>query len=482
MRNSHVRALLASSCSLSLALLLTACGGGNLGGGGGDGGNGDGGTGGLDARAACTTVDTDGDGLCDADEITLGTDPNNPDSDGDGVSDGDEVTAGTDPNNPDTDGDGVSDGDERVLGTDPLVPDMPCANEAAVASAVSKPVDIIFVIDNSGSMQGEILAVQNNINTNFASIISASGIDYRIIMVSRHGKADPNESICVSMPLSGHSCTPVPAQPVNTTRFFQYSVEIGSRNSFDRILSTYNTADEFGLAPNGWSEWLRPDAFKFFIEFTDDASNMTVADFETGLFALVPSHFGTATDRNYVFHSIVGLVENTPATAAWTPADPIQSAKCTASNGAVNPGTRYQELSIATGGLRFPLCEFGSFDVIFQEVATGVVDRVSLPCTFAVPPAPSGKTLDLDKVVVVFTPSGGGTPVSLERVADATACVTDAWYLDNDQIVLCADTCTQVEADDAGEMKVHAACAGPGIGGPTPRATRTPGTIDLVQQ
>ncbi|MFP2964292.1 hypothetical protein ACLEPN_42965, partial [Myxococcus sp. 1LA] len=36
-------------------------------------------------------VDTDGDGLSDAEEIALGTDPNNPDTDGDGLPDGIEV-------------------------------------------------------------------------------------------------------------------------------------------------------------------------------------------------------------------------------------------------------------------------------------------------------------------------------------------------------------------------------------------------------
>ena len=45
-------------------------------------------------------TDTDGDGLSDTDEATLGTDPDNPDSDGDTFNDGDEVTAGTDPLNP----------------------------------------------------------------------------------------------------------------------------------------------------------------------------------------------------------------------------------------------------------------------------------------------------------------------------------------------------------------------------------------------
>jgi len=66
-------------------------------------------------------VDSDQDGLTDAQEKSLGTDPNNPDTDSDGISDGDEVHIfGTDPLKKDTDGDGFSDGQELVGGYDPL--------------------------------------------------------------------------------------------------------------------------------------------------------------------------------------------------------------------------------------------------------------------------------------------------------------------------------------------------------------------------
>ncbi|WP_241757999.1 adventurous gliding motility protein AgmC [Myxococcus landrumensis] len=59
------------------------------------------------------TVDTDGDGLTDEDEVTRGTDPTNPDTDGDGITDGVEVTVGgTDPLDDDTDNDGLLDGTE----------------------------------------------------------------------------------------------------------------------------------------------------------------------------------------------------------------------------------------------------------------------------------------------------------------------------------------------------------------------------------
>ncbi len=57
--------------------------------------------------------DSDLDGLTDAEEVTLGTDPNNPDTDGDGLKDGAEINKyNTNPKNPDTDGDGLKDGEE----------------------------------------------------------------------------------------------------------------------------------------------------------------------------------------------------------------------------------------------------------------------------------------------------------------------------------------------------------------------------------
>lgn len=67
-------------------------------------------------------VDTDGDGLTDAQEQDLGTDPENADTDGDGLTDGEEVNDyGTDPLNPDTDEDGLQDGEEvNSHNTDPL--------------------------------------------------------------------------------------------------------------------------------------------------------------------------------------------------------------------------------------------------------------------------------------------------------------------------------------------------------------------------
>jgi oligopeptide transport system substrate-binding protein len=75
------------------------------------------------AAAPVAAIDGDGDGLEDAIEAELGTDPFDTDTDDDGATDGDEYYVHqTGTRNPDNDGDGVLDGAEAANGTDPHDP------------------------------------------------------------------------------------------------------------------------------------------------------------------------------------------------------------------------------------------------------------------------------------------------------------------------------------------------------------------------
>ncbi len=96
---------------------------------------------------ADATADDDGDGLSNAEELELGTDPFEADSDGDGLDDGQEVgTTGTDPLDPDSDGDGIPDGDDvatgpRLLAVEPAAGETGVALEPAVRAFFDEPVD-----------------------------------------------------------------------------------------------------------------------------------------------------------------------------------------------------------------------------------------------------------------------------------------------------------------------------------------------------
>ncbi|WP_437631351.1 hypothetical protein [Sorangium sp. So ce854] len=363
-------------------------------------------------------------------------------------------------------------------GGPPVTPDTACVATVAEATLTKRPVDIIFVIDNSSSMANEIISVQNNINESFASIIGASGIDYRVIMISAHGTAQQDDSICVGAPLSAASCEPVPEQPGNNPPiFYHYSHEIRSNDALCVLLGSYNAVqpDEFGLAPSGWSEWVRADSLKVITVITDDhvgcqsthlPRNIYIDDtrqpwddvaddFEELLFGMEPAVFGDAAAPNYVFHSIVGLLENTPATDAYAPdADVVESTCGTA----VAPGTGYQALSKRTGGLRFPLCQTISYDVVFQAIAEGVITGAVVQCDFAVPESPPGEVIDLSTVVVQYTPGDGGEVQSFDQVPNAEACAAGSFYIADDMIRLCPDACQAVQADPSAAVDVLYGC------------------------
>jgi hypothetical protein len=343
-------------------------------------------------------------------------------------------------------------------------PGATCATVSATATRILQPVDIILVLDNSGSMEDELEAVEKNINVNFANILQQSGVDYRLILISRHRKAERSESeeastsICVASPLSDLAQCPA-SKPVNSERFFQYSIKVESENSFDRILSTYNKKDSFELTKVGWSEWLRPGTKKVFLEMTDDNAALAVDSFVEKLTALVPANFGTVAEPGFVFHSIIGIQEKSPASSPYAPDEPLQMATCSGGGDTVaNAGLAYQELSRRTGGLRFPICEFSSYDTVFSTIAKDVVTQSQHSCDFDIPTPSDGQTLDLSKVAVAYAMGGATTSAPFGQVLTPADCQADAFYIENNHIYLCPDTCSAVQANDGGKVTVLFTC------------------------
>ena len=367
--------------------------------------------------------------------------------------------------------------------------DAACDLQKYEATITKKPVDVIFIVDNSCSMSDEILGIQNNINDNFANIIAASGLDYRVIMISEHGIYSTDDSICIGPPLGGAPCASVQDDTPPTDNppvFYQYDGnDVESTDSWCKMTNWFGSADRWKLAPGGWKNWLRTDALKVFVEATDDQVDCSLTDyfscsspgpgcyddgvnvnqaqvaaqqFDADLLALDPTQFGTPQARNYIWHSIVGVAANSASsTGAYEPTDPISDTTCPS---AVNGGLGYQALSILTGGLRFPVCNGTGFDVVFKKIADGVIQGAKIECDFPMPEPPQGKELDPKTITIEYTPGNGGQLKSFVQVADANACKPNAFYIDsaNNKLVLCPDTCSLVQGDGQAKIQILALC------------------------
>ena len=359
-----------------------------------------------------------------------------------------------------------------------------------------RPVDVIFIIDNSGSMGEEIEAVERNINQNFAQIIEASGADFRVIMLTDHG-ADIY-SVCVDRPLASESCSVSTSPtgvtmgaPANNTRFFHYDINVQSTDSVCLMLTHYEVDPEIGpfpqtgmdAAPTGWQEWLREDALKVFVEITDDRLSCAVTtpngtyDFNSyidsvseatrlsrevykAIQELSEAQFGTPQKPKFIWHSIVGIGDNDPIDLPYTHFDPPRLEAQTQCASAVNVGSAYQMLSISTAGLRYPVCAADAghgYDSVFRAIAHEVVRGSRVDCAFNIPTPPPGKFVDYDSVKVEYTPGDGGAVQTFSRVMSA-ACDDHSFYYSDREIKLCSSACDRVRADQTARINVVFGC------------------------
>jgi hypothetical protein len=104
----------------------------------------------------------------------------------------------------------------------------------------------------------------------------------------------------------------------------------------------------------------------------------------------------------------------------------------------------------------------GSADQEFLN-ALNTIRGTALGCTYQIP-IPSMGSINYNQVNIVYTPGGGGSPMTVPQVSGASACPAtgNAWYYDNPaaptEIVLCSSTCGTVEADTTGSVGITLGC------------------------
>ena len=324
----------------------------------------------------------------------------------------------------------------------PATSSLPSTSAAASCAALSsramnerKPADIVIAVDNSGSMDEEIVLVREQLNA-FSQQIVASGVDARIILLSAAVAAQPtmpsffddddddeDNGICIAAPLGSGRCPDDSLPP----RYFHVPVEVSSHDALDRFIETYPR----------WQSQLRANAAKTFVVVTDDNA-------EDGPHS-TPEAFTRA-------------VANLPGFGTWSLSGIYCFSDCPQ---AAAIGTVYETLVQQTAGVKGDLCE-QSFAPVFDRLAQAVVGASGLQCSWQIPQAPAGEAFDRKRVNVQYS-AQGAAPRSVLQVTAATACgTTGGWYYDDanapTRIEMCPSTCAQLQNDLQAQVEVLFGC------------------------
>ena len=297
---------------------------------------------------------------------------------------------------------------------DPADPEA-CSAIEVRAAPLTRPADIIWVIDNSGSMELEEARVQNNINA-FAQDIAASGVDYHVVVITNA------DHVRVPAPLGGSDRLQVVDQ------------EVDSHDALELVLSTYPQ----------WRSFLRPGAIRHIVVVSDDESDMSQQDFERQISTLNDPGF----PDGFVFHAVVAEAP------AWD-----WNSHCFVIAAAI--GATYISLQEDHDGVFYSLCD-SDWTPLFDALSGTVAELSQLPCAFEIPEPPDGDAIDFGAVNFVYT-AQGQDGVTIPYVGAGGDCgAADGWYYDDPaapaEILACPATCDRLIAD-AGEVEVALGCA-----------------------
>ncbi len=376
-----------------------------------------------------TDADTDADSDSDSDSDSDTDTDTDTDADSDNDSDADSDTDGDADTDSDSDTDGDSDSDTDTE---------ECAEVADEAVNTLLPVDIIFAVDSSGSMDLESAWVQDNMNT-FSGLITSSGIDHHIVLISSDNASDDN-GICVQAPLGNGNCP----DDTNSPNYLHVPTRVSSTDALSVIHSTYNQ----------WRDMLRPNSYRHFVVVTDDNSNDTGQDFINWMAGVSPPvdefTFHTIA-ASAGFEIIMQCLQNPGGPVCCDGLVPTGSSR----------GSVYIQLANQTGGVFGDLCQ-QDFGPVFDELAT-MMSNVEIACEWNVPEPPDDETLDPTKVNMEFD-DGEGNTEAIGHVGSSAECdnVTHGWYYDDEadptKIFVCPQTCDWIHEFSGAKIKIIMGC------------------------
>jgi hypothetical protein len=320
-----------------------------------------------------------------------------------------------------------------------------CTGSSVTAPPADNPkVDIIWVVDASGSMLDEQMKIGMNL-TKFADDITSANLDVHIVMMTTSAAIPVICPVTSPDPLAG---TALAGDP----RYMFIDSGVDSHNLLDVAVASYSQYQNF----------LRADAATHFVMVTDDESTYAglgtaqerADKFNTDMTALLM--------RSFFLHTISSPGPTACSDDMCMPDE--NSGLCVFAMlgcGAAAPGETYYDLASATGGLTASICEH-DWANIFDPLTEAVIASAPLPCNFPIPAPPTGQSLNPDKVGVGWLQPGTTDQQLFGRSDDAAACGDKlGWYYDDaktpTQVLLCPATCSKVAA--GGTIQIAFSCA-----------------------
>ena len=398
--------VLATGCSAAAELEGETGGGDEDDEGGGGGSRPNGGGGGR------SDTGNDPDDTPDSESVPDSADPEDAGTDGSAVAQPDTVevdATGTPDTAPATD---------TVATPDTPLDPFNCGEINAEAEPVPAVIDLMFVIDTSGSMDEEIEQIETNLNA-LATFVASSGLDIRVIMMGAQ------EAICPPAPLTDGSCP-----PTDTANYKVVNVVVGSNDSL-ALLRDNHTAGA------NYSQHFRPRSVRHVVFVTDDeATDLNASRYTTWAQGLPAPNMWD----NLYYHAIVSL-EETESCFLFI----CETNGCSGSYGdAEAEGGEYRRLVADTGGVESSICD-ADWAAILNGIAARIVETSQLPCTYGVPESTRpGEAIDPDTIRVEYRNGGTSTPIA--PVASVDACgPAGGWYWEEpavqDTIELCLTSC-----------------------------------------
>jgi hypothetical protein len=289
-----------------------------------------------------------------------------------------------------------------------------CAAITESAEVERGPVDIVWIIDGSGSMLDEIIAVQDNI-TNFANMISNAGIDHHVIMLA-------TDNVAGMTPLG-----------MDAAHYLYVPALVDSHNALQLLLDQYSQ----------YSSFLRPEAPLHFVLVSDDESALDAASFQMQMEA--------AAGKKFTFHAIASEADANGLPCVGACGLPLIC-------GGFAPGVQYYALADATGGQKISIC-IADWSMVFGPLQEAVIASAPLPCDYAIPPPPDNETLDPDKVNLEYLAPGAAQSQVFPRAAGESACAQSlAWFYDDPaaptQIRMCPAACSAIGGGGTVQIKL----------------------------